>query len=135
MTRPMRPEKSDSPLDVPLSRFERALKGLLDYRELDGEEQEKFFDGLGSAMDKPTKTEDAIYEEIRKQWEGFELDEYDNLLSSAAKQAIAIHELEGIEVTQEMKKDLLAIDLGVKTADQVVQEAIERVKPSVTVIN
>ena len=65
--------------DMTLIRVEQALQGLLDPSELNGDEQEQFFNGFGVAMDRPSAISDAVVGEIHRQWSGMTLDENDML--------------------------------------------------------
>lgn len=67
--------------DMTLSRVEQALRGLLNPSDLSGDEQEQFFDGFGEAMDRPSAVKDAIYSDIKRQYQGLVLDEDENVIA------------------------------------------------------
>ena len=60
-----------------VSRVQRALRGEVAVSELTETEQEGYLDGLGAFLRKPSAVEDAIFDEIRRDWEGVTIDQDD----------------------------------------------------------
>lgn len=62
------------------AKIEKALKGLLDPSELDGEEQEQYFDKLGEILRQPSTVEDDFFAEINGAGDGVGMDDAGNLV-------------------------------------------------------
>lgn len=67
--------------DMTLSRVEQALRGLQDPADLNGAEQEQFFDRLGEFMDRPNAPIHAFFAEMNRKSEGLVLDEDENVIA------------------------------------------------------
>lgn len=71
---------------IAYSRIEQALRGLLPLRELDGDEQEAFFDHFAEKMEQPSESEAAFYADREKRGLGVGLDEAGRLAFSPNRQ-------------------------------------------------
>jgi len=67
------------------NRIDQALRGLISPDELDGDEQELFFDRFAEMMAVPSGAEEAFWAERERLGLGVGLDEDDNLVYPAVK--------------------------------------------------
>ena len=74
----------ESAPDMTLNRVELALKGLLDVTQLNDADLGVFLDKMDGPTNNPPAGDEAIFTAIRRDWEGFSLDENDNLITQPA---------------------------------------------------
>ena len=62
------------------AKVEQALKGLLDVDDLNDQEQEEFFDRVGSVLAAPSALEDAFFKDRQERGLGVGMDEAGNII-------------------------------------------------------